>query len=605
MKARFLLLSVATLAASVASAAEYYVVPGIKATGNDGASWDTAITMYDIFENEQTAKKKTYESKYKHGDVFFLAGGTYYNQITAAEAGSEADDRVRIYRGYTFVGGCDRNAGPVTTWPTYPSATPTIFSGDLNENGIADEGDLTTLLTIRQAFSKDGEENDGDDISTSSDYDAWAAYATAHACTVIGIDFTCAYYPELSNDASGALHITQGSAIIKNCNFYGNVSGGKCGAVHNRGGIVHLIDCNVYDNQAATLGGGVRSTTRSSAYAQTVIERCYIANNTVTGKYAGGVAFSSGRNMWIVNSTITGNSCQSDGGGVSCPSSKEGDIRHMAILNTTITGNKCTAEGDWVGSQMVIGCDPVLHMANNIIVDANDQGTAATAPIVLKGTFNDTPVTDFLSYGGSLLGSAFWRTTEGDGDDAQSVNKDFPLDLKNDFKPVSFTTAFAGAVAQDNGGFTKTIIPVSDISYTLGGYPLYGFEPNDCVTNWKANYYLPYEVDLSVDQTGTARYNKDDINNAGDTAPGAYDTYATHLTNGVKDIVAEKAAQATLRSLGNARYAIDGSNGSITVVNIAGARVNASVAANTVDLSGLAKGIYIITTGNQSFKVIR
>ena len=62
---------------------------------------------------------------------------------------------MRICHGYTFVGGCDPSKGEVTEWPSYPSATPTIFSGDLNENGIADEGDMCNLICVRSG-SLDG-----------------------------------------------------------------------------------------------------------------------------------------------------------------------------------------------------------------------------------------------------------------------------------------------------------------------------------------------------------------------------------------------------------------------------------------------------------------
>ena len=58
------------------SAAEYYVVPGLKASGKDGSSWENALTMYDIFANDAATKKKESESIYKHGDVFYLAGDT-------------------------------------------------------------------------------------------------------------------------------------------------------------------------------------------------------------------------------------------------------------------------------------------------------------------------------------------------------------------------------------------------------------------------------------------------------------------------------------------------------------------------------------------------
>lgn len=53
----FLLCVMGILIPTTVFSAEYYVVPGLRATGNDGSSWEKAITMYDIFENDAAAAK--------------------------------------------------------------------------------------------------------------------------------------------------------------------------------------------------------------------------------------------------------------------------------------------------------------------------------------------------------------------------------------------------------------------------------------------------------------------------------------------------------------------------------------------------------------------
>ncbi|MDD5855355.1 MAG: T9SS C-terminal target domain-containing protein, partial [Prevotella sp.] len=83
MKLRNLLLMAAITASTSSFAAEYYVVPGNTATGNDGSSWEKAITIWDIYANEATAKKVEDNSKYKNGDVFYFASGVYYPTLTA------------------------------------------------------------------------------------------------------------------------------------------------------------------------------------------------------------------------------------------------------------------------------------------------------------------------------------------------------------------------------------------------------------------------------------------------------------------------------------------------------------------------------------------
>ena len=45
----FLLYAMGILIPTTVFSAEYYVVPGLRSTGNDGSSWEKAITMYDVF----------------------------------------------------------------------------------------------------------------------------------------------------------------------------------------------------------------------------------------------------------------------------------------------------------------------------------------------------------------------------------------------------------------------------------------------------------------------------------------------------------------------------------------------------------------------------
>ena len=58
MKLKGLLLTAAVAASANVMATDYYVKPGNAATGNDGSSWDKALTIWDIYQNEAVAKKK-------------------------------------------------------------------------------------------------------------------------------------------------------------------------------------------------------------------------------------------------------------------------------------------------------------------------------------------------------------------------------------------------------------------------------------------------------------------------------------------------------------------------------------------------------------------
>lgn len=593
----FLLCVMGILIPATVFSAEYYVVPGLRSTGNDGSSWEKAITMYDIFENDATAAKNDEISKYKTGDVFFLAGGTYYN------ATSPGADAGRIYRGYVFVGGCDQSKGAVTEWPAYPSATPTIFSGDLDESGGPSAGDLRNLIHVRQARN-DNAEN------------------LAHICKLIGIDFTCSYSPEGSTNASGAVYCTQGAIELQYCNIYNNISKGEgtgdgIGAgIHIYGGLYHIKDCNVYNNKAHKTGAGFRCTSRSSKKANGVIERCYFGNNEVESRYGGAIAQSSGENMWIINSTIADNKAFYEGAGVCANgSSFDDDVRAVHIINCTIAGNTCSADpselytedtetgtvtnpGSWLGSQIRIACDPAVNICNSIIVGRDDNGTVAKAAIVLTG-MEKTPSSAYLnSYGGSILG------TFGSVMESPTIAINWNNDHMDGSNPNTYSKIFGTTMPGENGGFTKTLKPVdSGILDQLGVYALYGFELGEYIKMLKdEGRYLPFEIDVTVDQTGSKR-SQEEIN--GETAPGAYDFLTDHGT-GIGNTTSPMGS-LKLQTSGDGIYQIVGlsDHATIHIYNLQGIRIQSVTQSNTIDLRDLAKGIYMVNVNGQTFKVIR
>lgn len=593
----FLLCAMGILIPTTGFSTEYYVVPGLRATGNDGSSWEKAITMYDIFENDAAAAKDDEKSKYKTGDVFFLAGGTYYNATTpGADAG-------RIYRGYIFVGGCDQSKGAVAEWPNYPSATPTIFSGDLDENGVPSVGDLRNLIHVRQAKSSSSED-------------------LANICKLIGIDFTCSYSPEGSTNASGAVYCTQGAIELQYCNVYNNVSKGEgsgdgIGAgIHVYGGLYHIKDCNVYNNKANKTGAGFRCTSRGAKKANGVIERCYFGNNEVESRYGGAIAHSSGENMWIVNSTIVDNKAFYEGAGVCANGSTfDDDVRAVHIINCTIAGNTCSADpselyaqdtetgtvtnpGSWLGSQVRIACDPAVDICNSIIVGRDDDGTIAKAALVLTGK-EKAPTSAYLkSYGGSVMG------TFGSVMESPTIAIDWKNDHMDAKSPNTYSKIFGTNTAGENGGFTKTLKPVDNgILDQIGAYSLYGFELGEYIeTLKKEGKYLPFEIDVTVDQTGSKR-SQEEVN--GETAPGAYDFLADHGT-GIANTTSSTPS-LKLQTSGDGIYQVVGLTGQATIYlyNLQGIRIQSITRSNTIDLRDLAKGIYMVNVNGQTFKVAR
>lgn len=114
---RFTLMLAGVLCASASFATDYYV--SVEGSGEkNGSSWENAIAFTDMCGKI---------NEYQNGDVFYFQGGTYYVPAKVPT----------VSNGYSFIG--------ATT------GTPTVFSGDVNGDGVANEGDAPSLLFIQLA----------------------------------------------------------------------------------------------------------------------------------------------------------------------------------------------------------------------------------------------------------------------------------------------------------------------------------------------------------------------------------------------------------------------------------------------------------------------
>lgn len=546
MKLKGLLLTAAVAASANVMATDYYVKPGNAATGNDGSSWDKALTIWDIYQNEAVAKKKEADSKYKNGDVFFFAGGTYYPTL---EAGSVPQ---RIYRGYIFVGGCDPTQGPVTTWPTYPSATPTIFSGDLNADGVASPGDARCLVNMRLGSKGI---NSAEDRYTVTD-------ASLKPLTFHGFEFKCAYneseWP--SSEAAdamtgwGALSVVQGWLELYNCDVHDTYAA-KASGMSVYGSLYNLRDCRFYNNHANQTGAALRVNINTDArYSRGTVERCAFYNNTLDDRYGAAIALTAGE-MYIINSTVSGNTAYAEGGGVVANGDKNA-TRKLHIINSTIAGNTCTADptelyktdaetgevtnpGSLVGTDLRIAADANFNMYNSIVVGRTDDGTVAYAPIVMKDAAKGEaaplfePRCEFENFNitGSclpLIEAEKWSyIKKGTTNSMQAANTFAALFGEQDINAsadkvlVPNKTYIEGLAAQEF--YPPYVADVNTYAAQLATEPLFA----------TTGYKVP---DLTVDQTGAKRNANDDA----DYCPGAFDAFAN--TTGIAGVQAQKPA---------------------------------------------------------------
>lgn len=393
---------------------KHYVNTTAKGSG-DGSSWDNAMSFEDFYENVNS---------YDDGDKFLFAGGIY-----------KPTEVKEITKGYTFIGGFSPDlTGEDDTQPEYPSATPTIFSGDKNNNGVADSGDAVAVLNFSTA-TEDG--------------------SMLKAITLRGIEFTGAF-DATDGENHGALWLKHcGYVSVENCRFYGNKCTGKLGGMAITSQYSHLVttDCQFFDNEAKSRGAALRFSSNDKSRGVGIINRCAIYNNKVKEGVGSAILVQHGKALYIVNSTITGNSSDTETGAIY--SNGVGTFTNKVIVvNSTIAGNIG-------GAQIHMAASADISVANSIVVGES------------KPAFTLASVKSFKSGGFSITNDTTqeWLSN----DDANVSN--------------TFSSIFGEGTLSEKNVLTPLVNEGHYDMQVLG----------DAVSTWE----IP--VDISVDQTGATR----------------------------------------------------------------------------------------------------
>lgn len=309
---RFTLMLAGVLCASASFAADHYV--SVDGSGvKDGSSWENAIAFTEMYSNINT--------KYKNGDVFYFQGGTYYVPAKVPT----------VSNGYSFIG--------ATT------GTPTVFSGDVNCDGVPNEGDASSLLFIQLATKN------GDD---------------SKLFVLKNITFTGAY---VNQAKTSALRVdNSGRVDVQNCIFDKNVS--VYSKDNNYGGpacllersTVNFTDCKFINNESIGRGGAIKLTSDGATKGYTTLNRCLVSGNKASS-LGSAIFFNHGQELNIINSIVAENNSGTEGeiGAIFSIGAENKYARQITIINSTIAGN--------MGGAQVLGRkNAAIRIANSIIV---------------------------------------------------------------------------------------------------------------------------------------------------------------------------------------------------------------------------------------------
>jgi hypothetical protein len=306
-----------SLFSSVINATEYYVK--VNATGNgNGTSWDNAMSG------------ESFVSKLADGfdddDEIFIAGGIYRSQAAASYF-------ISINKKLTITGGFDPNITGNATEITYPTSTPTTFSGDVNQDGVAGSGDSPVLYI-------------------NSDV------------TLKGVRITGGYSTTANRPG---IHVNNGNVGLYYCTVDENVTttsasgdAGGAGIYMTNNSTVYAYKTVISDNTANNRGGGARI----QGNAQLTLESCLVSGNSISGSYGGGIQLSSATpKLYCINTTITNNTANLHGAGINASCD-------VYLISCTVVNNK-TISASSQGQDIRCESSDKMHFINSIITGEN------------------------------------------------------------------------------------------------------------------------------------------------------------------------------------------------------------------------------------------
>jgi hypothetical protein len=388
----FFLLSAFLLLSGAANAAEYYVK--VTATGDgSGTSWNNALS------GETFISKLA--SDIVAGDVIYMAGGVYKSQT------GPATYFVTIDKAITIIGGFDPGITGSTVDITYPTPTPTVFSGDLNDNGVADS-------------------NDGYLISVNNS----SGEITLKGITIIG------GYSDTANRPG--IHIAAGTLNLYYCTIDGNVTtttavnnnAGGAG-IYSNGATLYAYKSIISNNFAANRGGGIRLAGSSVL----TLDACLVTGNSISGDYGGAIQGSGASpKIYCINTTIADNT-GNHGAGINTA----GEV--YLISSTVVNNTSSSAESE--GQDIRCESNEKMHFINSIVT-----GREGGAPHIFLNGNNRKIVSEGHNIFGTIGGTEGYVFT----------------DLESD-QTAYYADIFADNTLADNGGYPQTIA----LSNTLPG----------------------------------------------------------------------------------------------------------------------------------------
>lgn len=420
----------------------------VDGTGS-GTSWDDAMSGGQLFTMLANNSIK------KSADIY-MAAGTY-------KVGKTSSSFISIGSAVNIHGGYNPASTGYTTSISYPSAFETIISGDINGDGIANNGDarlveVTSIVPV--TFS--GITFKGGYLSTSTHSDASGANISVRP---------------------GITILNGGSVNMEYCNIEDCVSeitgGSDAGGagLYISNGIMKMNKCVMKGNKADNRGGAIRLFVSRGHDTKLYMNNCLFTDNGIKGDFGGAIHVSGACDVFMNNCTLVNNYAKFGGAGINSGG-------RVVMMNSTLANNICTNGTN--GHE--IRCEGVNNwfLMNNIIVESAGRSTDASPSICMNGA-DKTIVSGGYNLI-SFIGGTGTFTRQG-----------------TDKISITYNKVFGSASLEDNDGYPKTLaLPNSR----------YAAAPLNELQSYASKNLLIYNV--GVDQRSLSRKSQK-------VCPGAYE----------------------------------------------------------------------------------
>ena len=261
----------------------------------DGSSWEDAADADSFIAllSDQTDLSST--------DIY-VAEGVYYMSVGTVFGPSVRKDIRSVNGGYSISStGTDISVRDTGLYET-------VFSGDLNRSGSADEGDCGLLsvygghssfngITFRHGYVSEqtaSAKKSGAGVYVSGSPDTWAEFISCKFEGCVSAATTTSY------SGGPAFHIVSGQARLKDCELRGCSGVSRGGAIRCAGtsAVLFLDRCAVHSNAVSTdWGAGLQISDGTAC----INNSTFCSNNT--GNAGNGGEVNGGGAMLILNST--------------------------------------------------------------------------------------------------------------------------------------------------------------------------------------------------------------------------------------------------------------------------------------------------------------